>query len=672
MKAPIALFFMLCSALACPAQAAPWVENKQFFTENAGLPSSMVDAADLDDDGYVDLVFANGDGYDKGTMDSDVRQQSFHNDGGTSMIENSEAVFGFGVTYNGRAVKLRDIDGDDDIDIVLGTIWGSQSQLLLNDGLGNFTNKTATNLPPITASIGDIELGDIDGDGDLDMLLADWGQFSPVSDPQAGGVTQVWTQMGVNTGLFEDATLAKMQNVPIRWSWDLELVDVNNDYTLDLVVSCFACDKNSVYLFANDGDGNFSDVTLSIMGQGQGALDVESVDLNGDSFLDLVSLHDAMGGRNRVLINDKMGGFVADQGGLVWPMLQNPSSYDHMVAVLDYNSDALPDLAIGALQPGENKYPNRLMQNMAGKLFQNVAAFEEAKPSAGTYGIVLADFNLDRILDMAMSQNENAFEKKVFLGTMELTADTAVPRIPIYEKLGNDIMFGSVESLRVRAHDNKSPVMPHDFQRKVDEFGDGRPYVESWNIDPGPDLEANPGTLSNHGVWFGEALWKITFMIPEEGDRFAYRICAIDAAHNKACTALETIDKPEPETTTTTGGTSSTADGTASVTAPATTDTGGMLETSATATAVPTTGFPDGLTSTSTTSSTASEAETNASTVGQLNDGGCICNVRSGHSGELIALLFVLGGYRRGRRPGHRRALPLPARASVAAKSEEP
>ena len=632
--------FLLAVLLPLVSQAAPWSENKQFFTENAGLASSMVDAADLDNDGYIDLVFANGVGFDKGTPDSDVRQQAFHNDAGVSMTDISEAVFGFGVSYNGRAVKLRDVDGDDDIDIVLGTTWGSQTQLFLNDGLGNFSNETAINLPALLASIGDLELGDIDGDGDLDLVLADWGPFAPVSDQQAGGVPQVWTQMGVNTGMFEDATLAKMANVPIRWSWDLELVDVNNDFTLDLVVSCFACDNNSVYLFANDGDGNFSDVTLNIDGQGQAGLDVEAVDLNNDNYFDLISLHDATGGRNRVLINNTMGGFVEDKGDLVWPKLQNPSSYDHMVAVLDYNSDGLPDLALGALQPGANKYPDRLMENMNGKLFQNVGAFEEAKASAGTYGIVLADFNLDRILDMAMSQNENATEKKVFLGTMELTADTAAPRIPNYEKLGNDIVFGSVASLRVRAHDNKSPVMPHDFQRKVDEYTDGRPYVEYWSTDPG-DPEANPGTLSDHGVWFGEALWKITFMIPDEGDRFAYRICAIDAAHNKACTGLETIDKPEPETTTTTDGTSSTTDD--STTTTASTGTGDSLtDTAAESTAVPTTGFPpDPSTTTSTTGDDASATFTD--TLGELDDDGCGCDAGGSPARGLLGSLALLG-----------------------------
>jgi len=637
--------FLLSVLLPLVGQGAPWVENKTFFSDALGHGSSMVDAADLDGDGYVDLVFANGVGYDKGTPDSDKPPQAFHNDAGVATTDMSEKVFGFGATYNGRAVKLRDVDGDDDIDIVLGVTWGAQSQLLINDGLGKFSNETEMNLPQVKASIGDVELGDIDGDGDLDMVLADWGVVSPVSSQAAGGITQQWTQMDVNTGMFEDTTLAKMPNLAIRWSWDLELVDVNNDYTLDLVISCFACDTHSVYLFANDGDGNFSDVTLNIKGQGVEGLDAEVVDLDGDNFLDLVTMHDGVGGRNRVLINDKMGGFE-DKSDIVWPKLQNPASYDHMAAVLDYNSDGLPDLVIGALQPGDNKYADRLMQNQNGKLSQNLAAFEEAKPSPGTYGIVLADFNLDRVLDMAMSQNENATEKKVFLGTAELAPDTAAPRIPNYQKLAQDIEFGAAYSLKVRAHDNKTPVMPHDFQREVDEFKDGRPYVESWITDPGPDLEANPGTLSTPGVWFGEALWKIDFTVPDEmeQDRFAYRICAIDAAHNKACTPIETIEKPVPETTGTTDGTSSTTDATTSTsTSTSETDTGADNTTS-----VPTTGFDP------TTSATTGLSETEGETTfgpGQLDDDGCGCDAGGSPVQGLLGSLALFGllGLRRRR-----------------------
>ena len=509
MRAYTAIFLAVMSAPASAA-AEPWIEDKAFFTEDAKLASSMVDAADLDGDGWIDLVFANGSGYDKGDMLSDLPQQAFKNLGGTGTMDISADIFAGANSFNGRAVKIRDIDRDGDNDIMLGCTWQKQSQLLLNTG-GVLNNVTPTNLPQYDASIGDLELGDVDGDGDLDMVLADWGPDAPVGDPVSteGGITQLWLQDGEpasfsapGTGTFMDYTLDNMPLDKVRWSWDLEFVDIDNDWDLDVVVSCFACSKQSVLLFANDGAGVFSNVTADNVTQGLGAFDVEAIDINGDAFLDLVTLRDGTGGRNRVLLNDTNGAFK-DNTDLIWPKLENPASFDHMQAFLDYNSDGKPDIVVGAFNPGK-VYPDRLMENQGNNTFkQNTFAFNAATPA--TYALVLADFNKDRILDVAQAQNENAFDKKVFLGSnVDLLPDTAAPIFNNYQNLADDIEFGIDHTLNARVHDNKSPLMLHDFQSAKD-GADGRPYVESWGDDPG-DPDMNPGDLSAPGAWYGEYL----------------------------------------------------------------------------------------------------------------------------------------------------------------------
>src|SRR5690349_3921092 len=93
-------------------RAAPWLEDKVFFTENANAGSSKVDAADLNGDGTIDLVFANGGGFNKGDDMSGQPQQAFFNDAGTVMMDVSAVVFGGLGKRTGRAVKLRDIDYD--------------------------------------------------------------------------------------------------------------------------------------------------------------------------------------------------------------------------------------------------------------------------------------------------------------------------------------------------------------------------------------------------------------------------------------------------------------------------------------------------------------------------------------------------------------------------------
>jgi hypothetical protein len=79
-----------------------------------------------------------------------------------------------------RVIKVRDVNADGSPDILVGTTFQTQSHLYLGEGSGNFTDVTKTHLPQIKASVGDLEFGDVDGDGDLDVVQADWGKEGPL------------------------------------------------------------------------------------------------------------------------------------------------------------------------------------------------------------------------------------------------------------------------------------------------------------------------------------------------------------------------------------------------------------------------------------------------------------------------------------------------------------
>ncbi len=656
----------LLVALLLPlsAFAAPWVESPAFYTDNQTLSSSKVDAADLNGDGFFDIVFANGSGYNKGTPDSIQPQTALFNQAGENVVDVSNNIFG-ATQYNGRAVKLRDVDNDGAIDIVLGTTWQSQSQLFMGDGAGNFDNTTPMSLPQGPLSVGDIELGDVDNDGDLDMLLADWGADEE-ADLGMGGVTKLWLQMGappqfndIGTGLFEAAP-ANMPNVNVRWSWDLEFVDIDNDYDLDIVVSCFACQNASGFLFINDGSGNFTNATPGNYPQSTNALDVEPIDIDGDGFLDLLSTRDGPNGRNRILINNKDGGFT-NATDMYWPPLQNPSSRDHSAAFYDYNSDGNVDIVLGALKAGVNPLPDRLMIQENNKTYtQNNMAFEELAPSDGTYSIVLADLNLDRRLDVVMAQNENGTQKKVFLASEEIPVDTAAPIFVNYEKL-EPLKYPGEETIRVRCHDNKSPLMLHDFTQDA-----GFPYIESWTEEP-IDPDTMPGTLSAPGQWYGEYLWRIHFVTPDAAQLW-YRICAIDAAGNKACTDLENSfieggTLTDTDTDTDTDNTESAASATDSTASESNTDsnTGSTItmteptesdskdadvdaDTNTDSNAsIPTESTMSASNTMNSESATASESDTAIDSASELDDDGCSCDANNSPTRGVLSSLALLG-----------------------------
>jgi hypothetical protein len=63
---------------------------------------------------------------------------------------------------------LGDVDRDGDLDLVMS--WG-QNRLYLNDGMGTFTDATAARMPVNYVPTTCVALGDVDGDGDLDLVF---------------------------------------------------------------------------------------------------------------------------------------------------------------------------------------------------------------------------------------------------------------------------------------------------------------------------------------------------------------------------------------------------------------------------------------------------------------------------------------------------------------------
>jgi len=182
-------------------------------------------------------------------------------------------------------VAMGDIDGDGDIDAVVANYNAGQA-VWLNNGSGTFTPGTGFGSG---ASFG-IALGDLDGDGDLDAAVAD-----------LGGAETVW----LNNGSGNFGASAHDSFGGTTFSKDIILADVDGDGDLDVVVANSNGDHE---VWLNDGSANFgttADVTFgNNMTEG-----IASGDVNGDGHVDLlVSVQ--MGG-NEVWLNNGAGAFIA-------------------------------------------------------------------------------------------------------------------------------------------------------------------------------------------------------------------------------------------------------------------------------------------------------------------------------------------------------------------------
>ena len=147
---------------------------------------SMIGTADPDQDGLTntqELAYgtdtnqwdSDGDGY------SDGEEISFGSDPLDSESLASYPglfrLFGYKLPADNDVtedIALGDVDGDGDQDIVCANA-ASRNRLYLNRGGGEFVDATVTNLPPVYDFSRGVALGDIDNDGDLDMAVANGG-----------------------------------------------------------------------------------------------------------------------------------------------------------------------------------------------------------------------------------------------------------------------------------------------------------------------------------------------------------------------------------------------------------------------------------------------------------------------------------------------------------------
>ncbi len=499
------LVFCLLCYVPSVARAALWEDATAATIGNTGQWSNKVELADVDGDGLTDILFANGGKY-AGPGPPQLNRVFANQGADKPFIEITADIFGDAADL-ARSIKVGDVNADGQPDLIVATTYQTQSRLFHGLGDGAFLERTATHVPEQVASAGDVELGDVDGDGDLDAVLADWGAGNPLSN--GGGRTLLWLNSG--TGRYVDATEGNMPDVKVGFSWDLELVDVDADYDLDVLVSCKSCGGSK--LFLNDGSGVFSDASDQLPQFGNN-YEFEPMDINGDGALDLVTINDGPGLDEHLFINDGSGTFTVGE----WAPGANVGKDDNAVVFLDYDSDGDADFLIGSLS-GQDRL---LINDGTGALTLQQTDVFDGPATPGTLGIAVADLNGDHKLDVVQSQGEVASPDVVFLGK-DIAPDTASPIIGMVGAVAVKEPAGVL--VRARVHDNKSPTRGTDWTSVRVEYGDG--------LEGAADM-----------VWYGEYLWRAE-LPAAEGD-LSYRVCATDRAGNSACSEALTLTRPEP------------------------------------------------------------------------------------------------------------------------------
>uniref|UniRef100_UPI0034E03258 FG-GAP-like repeat-containing protein n=1 Tax=Candidatus Thiodubiliella endoseptemdiera TaxID=2738886 RepID=UPI0034E03258 len=273
-----------------PAYEAKTGDDNPFNGINAGYSSSPI-LVDIDGDGDLDLVV----GERNGTL-------KYYQNTGTTSSPAYEAKTGDDNPFNGIDVgyssspTLADIDGDGDLDLVMGEAYGTLKYYQNTGTTSNpaYEAKTGDSNPFDGIDVGDYSapvLADIDGDGDLDLVVGGqsgklkyyYNQQPSSVDTQAPTpiTTNPWTlsdipagQSAFKTGDVISLTLTMSETLKLNNTTGSKVVIAGKDFVLDKTASTTAGDKKLVFKYSVqagdsiaatdfDIDNPTSDITLN-------------------------------------------------------------------------------------------------------------------------------------------------------------------------------------------------------------------------------------------------------------------------------------------------------------------------------------------------------------------------------------------------------------------------
>lgn len=261
-----------------------WAENdgNQNFTRREAVLASnaftsfvALSLADLDADGDMDVLAASLNS-GVGALINNGRQEF------TSVFVGSVGNFNSAAS----SVVAADLDADGDLDVVAGgrgdgTINSSDVAWFQNNGNLSFTRRgiERSAYAPFSSSFTEsVAVGDVDGDGDLDVVSAGVPSGGNVNQP----ATLVWHEQ-IAGNAFVDHVIELGRYY--RWA---TLADFNGDGDLDVVAGGYAYNvpTTTLDLFENLGSHFLRSTLAEIQG---GSLNSAAADMDGDGDLDVVA-----------------------------------------------------------------------------------------------------------------------------------------------------------------------------------------------------------------------------------------------------------------------------------------------------------------------------------------------------------------------------------------------
>jgi hypothetical protein len=345
------------------------------FVQRASLGAYFlrkdIGIADLDGDGDPDLHAVLGD-------DECWCHEVYLNQGDGSFVKKNT----YYAAANPDAVASGDVDGDGDLDLVTANTFGNMF-VALNNGDATFEYPLGF---LSTADPRDVALADVNEDGDVDIIAANSGKYD--YDCECNVDSSVGILLGKGDGKFWPVVKLAEGAQPAA----VAAGDINGDQHVDIIAGHGL--KNGIITLLGDGEGQFG---APIAVGGGAPTKVVLADLDGDGDLDAAT---GDGGVNKCRVTIHLNNNGALGAGVTRPidMHGNNVSVDDLDAA-DLDGDGDIDLVVTMF----NKPRITVLLNNGQGAFPDELGFEV---SSGE-GSALADLNGDGRIDVATAGREH-------------------------------------------------------------------------------------------------------------------------------------------------------------------------------------------------------------------------------------------------------------------------